>query len=395
VRTPRPDLAEVIGAAKESYRQRYGLTGEQGRVLRDLTRCRTAVLGGHRYRCDRCGHEKIAYNSCRNRHCPTCQAQARAKWLEDRAAELLPVPYFHVVFTIPDLIGPLALFNRRRLYGILLKAAAQSLQALGRDPKHLGAEIGFLAILHTWGQQLQHHPHVHCVVPGGGLSPDRTRWIRCRSPRFFLPVRPLSRLFRGKFLALLGRDYTHGKLKLPGKLASLQNAECWSRWMDELREHEWVVYAKPPFGGPEQVLKYLARYTHRVAISNRRIVSVEAGQVTFRYKDYARGQSQRTLRLEAVEFLRRFLLHLLPSGFMRIRYYGFLANRARAEKLALLRRLLGAAGKAKEVRGEQADRDGPPADPWLCPHCRKGRLVQVGTVPASSSLERSPPALAA
>jgi hypothetical protein len=354
-----------------------------------LASCRTAALGGHKQVCDHCGHTEIAYNSCRNRHCPKCRAQARAQWLDDRAGELLPAPYFHLVFTLPDGIGPLALSNRRRVYGILFKAVAETLTTIAGDPRHLGAKIGFLAILHTWGQRLQFHPHLHCVVPGGGLSPERDRWIPCRRPSFFLPVRVLSRLYRGKFLALLRQDYQRGKLHLTGKLAPLKDPRAWLQWLGEFQSQEWVVYAKPPFGGPEQVLKYLARYTHRVAISNRRIDSVEDGKVTFRWKDYAHAHRQRMMTLTAVEFLRRFLLHILPSGFMRIRYYGYLANRSRADQLALARRLLQAAPLA-EPSTKQANQA---TDPWRCPECKVGRLIRIETTATPS--ERAPPSLAA
>ena len=341
----------------------------------DIAACRTAALGGHVEECDRCGHQQIAYNSCRNRHCPKCQATAAAQWLEAREAELLPVEYFHVVFTLPAALGPIALQNPRVVYGLLFRAAAETLQQIAADPKHLGAEIGFLAVLHTWGQNLEHHPHVHCVVPGGGLSPDGSRWVACR-PGFFLPVRVLSRVFRGKFLALLRAAFDQGKLSFHGKLGALADAGEFRRRLAASAQTEWVVYAKPPFGGPEQVLKYLARYTHRVAISNRRLVALEDGEVTFHWKDYAHGGGQKTMTLKAIEFIRRFLLHVLPSGFVRIRHYGFLANRVCREKLALCRALLGVGNDARARRGRSLRRaEGDrrrTARAKVCPCLRRG-----------------------
>src|SRR3954451_22371623 len=350
---PRLEVAEIVRRHGDAFLDRYGdtLRPEQRRALGDIAACRTAALGGHVEECDRCGHRQIAYNSCRNRHCPKCQATAAAQWMEAREAELLPVEYFHVVFTLPALLGPIALQNPREVYGILFRAAAEALQQIAAGPKHLGADIGFLALLHTWGQNLEHHPHVHCVVPGGGLSPDGSRWIAC-PPRFFLPVRVLSRVFRGKFLALLGDAFAQGKLTFHGKLRELADAGAFQRRLAASAATEWVVYSKPPFVGPEQVLKYLARYTHRVAISNRRLVSSEDGEVTFQWKDYAHGGGQKTMTLKATEFIRRFLLHVLPSGFVRIRHYGFLANRVCQEKLALCRALLGAAPTPEPVAAD-------------------------------------------
>jgi hypothetical protein len=315
----------------------------------------------------------VAYNSCGNRHCPKCQAAARGAWLEARREELLPVEYYHVVFTLPEAIAPLALQNKAIVYGLLFHAAAQTLQALAANPRHLGAEIGLLAVLHTWGQNLLHHPHLHCVVPGGGLAADGSRWIACR-PGFFLPVRALSRLFRGKFLARLQAAYAQGRLGLHGKLAALREPAAFAQLIGSCYAREWVVYAKRPFGGPEQVLKYLARYTHRVAISNRRLVALKDGQVTFRWKDYAHGNREATMALSAVEFLRRFLLHVLPTGFVRIRHYGFLAHRHRAAKLARCRELLGVAAVDPEPP--------PPASPaeeasHACPACQHGRMLVV------------------
>ena len=352
------------------------MTFDEKRVLQSLAACRTAALGGHVETCDLCGHRQQAYNSCRDRHCPKCQAGARAAWLEDRRDELLDVEYFHVVFTIPAEIAKVALQNKRVVYGILFETAAATLQEIAATPKHLGARLGFLCVLHTWGQNLLHHPHVHCVVPGGGLSPDGTSWISCR-PGFFLPVRVLSRVFRGKFLQRLRQAYAKGELQFHGSLEALGTAAGFARLVDEAYRKEWVVYAKPPFGGPEQVLKYLARYTHRVAISNDRLLSLEQGQVTFRWKDYAADSRSKVMTLSAVEFLRRFLLHVLPRGFVRIRHYGFLANTHRQEKLELCRKLIRQAKSepapaAIEAQENKSDIESPS---HACPLCGLGQMV--------------------
>ncbi|HKB40920.1 MAG TPA: IS91 family transposase [Gemmataceae bacterium] len=378
------ELAAILRDYTPAFLDAYGdrISPEQRRVLRDLVRCRTAELGGHVEQCDGCGHQRNAYNSCRNRHCPKCQAAARAEWLDERAAELLATEYFHVVFTLPADLGPVALQNPRLVYGTLLQASAQSLLQLARDPKHLGADIGFLAVLHTWGQNLHLHPHVHCVVPGGGIALAGDRWLSCR-PDFFLPVRPLGRLFRGKFLAMLQRAYERGLLGFHGQQQHLADPLAFRELMASCWQKEWVVYAKPPFGGPEQVLKYLARYTHRVAISNQRLVKVEEGQVFFRWKDYAQGNQQKVMALEAVEFIRRFLLHVVPSGFVRIRHYGLLGNRVRAENLARCRVLLGmgqvtAAGGAGPSQGKK---DGAASGTETrCPVCGQGRMVRVSKI---------------
>jgi hypothetical protein len=384
---PRFEVADVIRAHGGEFLDTYGdaTSPEQRRALTDLARCRTAALGGHVEECDRCGHRQVAYNSCRNRHCPRCQAAEAARWVEDRAAELLPVEYFHVVFTLPAALAPIALQNPRVVYGLLFRAAAESLQRIAADPRHLGAEIGFLAVLHTWGQNLQHHPHVHCVVPGGGIAPDGSRWIPCR-PGFFLPVRVLGRLFRGKFLALLEAAYDGGKLSLHGRLADLADPAEFRRALAAGANPEWVVYAKPPFGGPEQVLKYLARYTHRVAISNSRLVALDGDQVEFLWKDYADEGKQKTMRLKAVEFIRRFLAHVLPAGFVRIRHYGFLANRVCREKLDLCRVLLAALTTPQPVASVRSCEPvrvierGP--ESHVCPACGEGRMVIIETFPA-------------
>src|SRR5579862_9438877 len=374
---PRLEVAEVFRQHGEAFLKRYGnvLSPGQRRVSRDIAACRTAVLGGHVEACDQCGHLRIAYNSCRNRHCPKCQATAAAQWMENRRTELLPVEYFHVVFTLPPAIGPIALQNPKEIYGILFKAAAETLQQIAADPKHLGAEIGVLAVLHTWGQNLQHHPHVHCVVPGGGLAPDGTRWIACR-PGFFLPVRVLSRVFRGKFLALLRNAFDRGRLSFHGMLSGLAAPAAFQSRLAATAKIEWVVYAKPSWGGPEQVLKYLARYTHRVAISNRRLINMDGNKIRFHWKDYAHGGATKTMTLKAVEFLRRFLLHVLPSGFVRIRHYGLLANRVCREKLALCRALLRVDASAEPVSEPPETLEGEPAV-RRCPVCGVGRIVVV------------------
>jgi Putative transposase/Transposase zinc-binding domain len=345
---PALELADVLRAHGQQLLDRYAgqLTAGQRRVVKELALCRTAALGGHVEGCADCGYQRPAYNSCRNRHCPKCQASARAAWLERESAALLPVPYYHVVFTLPGALARLALANPAPVYGLLFRAAWETVRELASDPHYLGAEVGLLAVLHTWGQNLSVHPHVHCVVTGGGLACElggrRTqppRWVSCR-PGFFLPVRVLSRLFRGKFLAGLRAAQAAGELACRGTLAHLADAAAFAAWLAPLAAQEWVVYAKKPFGGPEMVLKYLARYTHRVAISNRRLVQLADGKVTFRYKDYAADQRSKTLTLDAVTFLRRFLCHVLPSGFVRLRHYGLLANRHRAAKLQISRRLL-------------------------------------------------------
>jgi hypothetical protein len=377
------ELADILRDYTPAFLDAYGevTSSEQRRVLRDLVRCRTAELGGHVEQCDGCGHQRIAYNSCRNRHCPRCQAAARAAWLDERAAELLPVEYFHVVFTLPAELGPVALQNPRLVYGTLFQASAQSLLQLARDPQHLGAEIGFLVVLHTWGQNLHLHPHVHCVVPGGGIALEGDRWVSCR-PGFFLPVRVLSRLFRGKFLGMLGRAYGQGLLGFHGQQQHLADPQAFRELVGSCWQKEWVVYAKPPFGGPEQVLKYLARYTHRVAISNGRLVKLQDDRVFFRWKDYAQGNQQKVMALDAVEFIRRFLLHVVPSGFVRIRHYGLMGNRVRAENLARCWVLLGVGqGSGSGETAPQEPQPGSQAEEGTrtrCPVCGQGHMVLVG-----------------
>jgi hypothetical protein len=392
---PRLEVAEVIRSCRDAFLQRYGagLTSEQRRALDDLTACRTAALGGHVLGCLECGHQEVSYNSCGNRHCPKCQATAAARWLETQAADLLDTPYFHVVFTLPSALGPVTQHNPRVMYGLLMRAAAKTLLEVAADPKHLGAEVGVLAVLHTWGQNLTLHPHVHCVVTGGGLAPDASRWVAGRAD-FFLPVRVLSRVFRGKFLSGLRAAFRRGRLRFPGRLAALARPERFHHLLDETVRTEWVVYAKPPTKGPATVLKYLARYTHRAAISNRRLVSLVDGRVTFRWKDYAHGGRRGTMTLEAVEFVRRFLMHVLPSGFVRVRHYGLLANRNRQEKLARCRELL---GMAVPPQPDTAPTDPDPPPPpsheatvtptRVCPRCGASRMIVVAEFPPMPLIE--------
>jgi hypothetical protein len=383
---PALEVGDVIRSHGEAFLQKYGgvLSSIQKKTLRDLAACRTAALGGHMMRCLDCGQERLAYNSCRNRHCPKCQAMTRAAWLEREAKHLLPVEYFHVVFTLPEEVADLATWNAALVYGLLFESASATLREVSANPKRLGAQVGVLAILHTWGQNLHHHPHVHCVVTGGGLSCNERgeadanpRWVSCR-PGFFLPVRVLSRLFRGKFLAGLHTLFIQGKLRFGGRLTELNAPAAFAAWLDSLRLKEWVVYAKRPFGGPTQVLKYLARYTHRVAISNHRLVDLSDGKVTFRYKDYASHHEQKLLTLSASEFLRRFVQHVLPRGFVKIRHYGLLANRYREERLLTARKLLllvlvlAAATAGTEEPAVRVD----PVKPPCCPHCGSTRWLR-------------------
>src|SRR5258707_5532487 len=352
------------------------------RVMTAIEVCRTAFLGGHLEQCDQCGHQRNAYNSCANRHCPKCQSLARAQWLEDRQSELLNTQYFHVVFTLPQQIATIAYQNKRELYGILFRAAAETLLTIAADPKHLGAEIGSFAVLHTWGQNLSHHPHLHCVVPGGGLSPDGSRWIACR-PGFFLPVAVLSRLFRRLFIEGLQRAFEAGELRFFSSLEQLRDPVAFRRYLDPARQINWVVYAKPPFAGAERVLEYVGRYTHRVAIANNRIVDIEDGKVRFRWKDYRDGSRQKVMTLNAGEFIRRFLVHVLPDGFQRIRYYGFMGNRYRKQKLARCRELLGmqqsdtpaTPKEGRDYRDKVEELTG--ASLRECPFCRQGQMVCI------------------
>ena len=340
---PTLEVADIVRAAGNRFWEKHKshLAWVHRKVLYAIVRCRTTTLGGHRDKCVRCGHQAISFNSCRSRHCPKCQGNARAKWLAARSAELLPVPYFHIVFTLPHSLSALALGNKRLLYDLLFRASAASLLELARDPKHLGADIGFLGVLHTWGQNLEHHPHVHYIVPAGGLAFDGSRWIDS-SRRFFLPVKALSRVFRGKFAAGLKQLFDQDKLQFHGSQLYLSAPGGFSSFLRQLFRQDWVVYAKPPFGGAEHVLNYLARYTHRVAISNHRLVAFENDRVSFRWRDYDHGGKKKVMTVSADEFLRRFLLHVLPGGLVRIRHFGVFANRRRETALARCRQLLGA-----------------------------------------------------
>jgi Putative transposase/Transposase zinc-binding domain len=382
---PPLEVADVVRQYGDAFLARYGptLTGAQHRALRAIALCRTAALGGHITQCDDCGHEVQAYNSCRHRSCPKCHGVAQAAWLAAWEGEVLNTPYVHVIFTLPHALGPLALQNPRPLYGLLFRTVAQTLQDIAGDPKHLGAEIGGFAVLHTWGQQLHHHPHLHCVLPAGGVAPDGTCWVPCR-PHFFLPVRVLSRRFRRLYHAGLSQLYAQGHLTFTGRCRDLTEPAPWHRFLADVRDTEWVVYAKEPLQDPQHVLTYLARYTHRVAISNHRLVTLEEGQVTFRYKDYRRGYRLRTLTLEAVEFLRRLMLHVPQRGFQRIRHFGFLANRMRQEKLVQCRALLGQALRPL-IREAAVDLERQPSvaaagEPGsVCPACQHGRMQLVHT----------------
>jgi hypothetical protein len=399
VSKPHLELADVFDALGPDFLEAdtQSLSCEQREALRDIVQCRSAALGGHVEQCNQCGHQQIAYNSCRNRHCPKCQAAARREWMQERAAELLPIEYFHIVFTIPEQLRPLALQNKRVIYGLLFRAASQTLLEIAADQKHLGAVIGFLAVLHTWGQALQHHPHLHCVIPGGGLSADHSRWVSCREG-FFLPVKVLSRLFRGKFVAYLNDANKQNRLIFHGRLEHLARSDQFSSLLRDVSKIEWVVYSKRPFGGPEQVLKYLARYTHRVAISNQRLVALADGQVTFKWKDYADGNTVKEMTLGVKEFTRRFLLHILPRGFVRIRHYGLLANRCRRERLECCRKILKDGADQASLQGANAAQNQCDAErqSQLCPVCRQGRMMTVerfepqGMAPESFLLARSP-----
>ena len=376
-----PEVADVFRRYGDAYRQQHGatLSTAQHRVMTAIELCRTAALGGHLEQCDACGHQRIAYNSCRNRHCPKCQSLAQAAWLERRCSELLNTTYFHVVFTVPEPVAAIAYHNKVVVYDILFRAAAETLRTIAADPKHLGAEIGFFAVLHTWGQQLLYHPHLHCVVPGGGLSPDGSRWVSCRRPRFFLSVRVLARLFRRLFLEYLKTAFDSGTLEFFASLQPLRDRRTFLRFLNPARTAEWVVYAKPPMAGPKQVLEYLGRYTHRVAISNNRLVGIDDGVVRFRWKNYRAGGRVKTMTLAADEFIRRLLLHVLPDGFQRIRHYGFLANRSRQQKLDRCRQLLAMpppevpTSQAEDYRDRYQQFTGQSLK--ACPACGDGRMV--------------------
>ena len=386
---PPLEVADLVRTAGTAFleRNRRWLRWTHIKVLLAIVRCRTAALGGHIDECMRCGYRAaISYNSCRNRHCPKCQTGARERWIQARRRELLPTPYVHVVFTLPPQLALLALQNKKVIYGLLLRASAETLLQVARDPRHLGAEIGFFSVLHTWNQKLQIHPHAHCVIPAGGLSPDHTRWIRSH-PRFFLPIHALRRVFRGKFVAGLKLAFQQGQLHLSGNLAPLAQPKIFASWRRLLFRKDWIVYSKPPFGGAEYVLHYLGRYTHRVAISNHRLVSFHDGQVTFRWRDSADNNEQKLMTLSLDEFLRRFLLHLLPKGFMRIRHFGFLANRRRAQLLPLCFAALDSAPAQAETATSTTQ---DVSSNCFCPHCG-GPMIVIERLTAAQIQLRSPP----
>lgn len=385
----RLEVADVFRQHGQEFLNRWGdvLSPQQRKAFRDIGACRTAALGTQVQQCDHCAHQEIAYRSCRNRHCPKCHSRTRDEWLRDRAAEILPVPYCHVVFTLPHELSPLALQNQRVIYGILFRAAAEALSEMAADPKRLGARIGFLAVLHTWTQRIEHHPHVHCVVPAGGLSPDGEKWISPRKRKFFLPVKPLGHLFRGKFLAYLEEAFAANRLEFYGRLRELAHPARFAEFLSPLRDRNWVVYVKPPFGGPQQVLQYLARYTHRVAISNGRLLSLQNGRVCFRWRDSKDHNQMKQASLDAVDFIRRFLLHVLPSGFVKIRHFGFLSNRNRKTIVRHCRELL-PPSSAEVITIE-------PRQP-LCPVCNVGHLHVIDwghgpiTTPAAAPCPHTP-----
>jgi hypothetical protein len=375
----RLEVADIFRLYGPTYRKARKLPRRHRKAMRALECCRTSALGGHLDQCDTCGHQRPSYNSCRNRHCPKCQALPKERWLLARQRDLLPVGYFHMVFTIPGLLNPLTLVNQRVVYEILFRAAAQALLQLAKDAKYLGAEIGMIAILHTWGQNLMEHPHLHCVVPGGGLSKDGKQWI-CSRKNFMVPIKVLSRLFRGKFLFHLKRAYRAGDLKCVGKVAFLGAAREFQKLIDQLYRQDWVVYAKAPFGGPQHVLAYLGRYTHRVAISNNRLVKLENDRVTFRWRNYGDGGTNKLMTLTAFEFIRRFLLHILPDHFCKIRYYGILSSRHRKTKLKRCKELLGVTNTQEQPAPETPSWQDllfelTGTDPRICPRCQKGRMV--------------------
>jgi Putative transposase/Transposase zinc-binding domain len=361
---PTVEVADIFRAQGDNFIDQHTLGIQQLKVIRAITRCRTAALGGHADVCPNCkGDPVISYNSCRNRHCNKCQSQARERWMDARRQELLQTRYFHVVFTLPHQLHTLVLQNQEELYNLLFRTVAETLREVARNSKHLGAEIGFFGILHTWGQNLRFHPHIHCVIPGGGISSDKERWIHPLYP-FFLPVKALGKVFRGKFV-----DGLQKELICAGSIQHLEKPQCFSAFLRTLFRQSWVVYAKPAFGGPEQVIRYLGRYTHRVAISNHRLISFDGGTVTFRWRDYAGGNKTKIMTVSSDEFMRRFLLHVLPKGFVRIRHFGVLANHCRSESLDLCRKLLEMAPLVRSSEGA------PPNPSWLCPRCQAPLIV--------------------
>jgi len=389
------EVADIFLESGPAYRARHNLPLTHLKVMSAITACRTKALGGHLQECDSCGAEVPAYNSCRNRFCPKCNWMAKEKWLLKRKNELLPVSYFHVVFTIPDLLNPLVRYNEKALYDVLFKAGSETLLTLGRDTRHLGADIGFMAILHTWGSNLIDHPHLHCVLPCGGLSDDEMEWLwpkkSKKNKKFFVHVNIISDLFKKKFLHYLNRAYQKGELKLEGQVAYLQDPAAFNKFKNPLYSKKWVTFCKQPFGGPEHVLGYLSRYTHRVAISNHRLIKVEGGRVYFKWKNYRKGGTLQETSLEVFEFIRRFLLHVLPKGYCKIRYYGLLASRNR-QKLWTAQEILGSSEDVQERKNEESEKSFDEwfleltgIEPGICPFCKKGRLIRKG------ELMRAPP----
>jgi rubredoxin len=390
---PPLEVADLLRTAGAAFieRNRQWIRWKHVKVMLAIVRCRTAALGGHLDECARCGHRAISYNSCRNRHCPKCQTAARERWIAARQRELLPTRYVHVVFTLPHRLSPLVLQNKKVLYDLLFRTSAETLLEVARHPRHLGAEIGFFSVLHSWSQKLSLHPHVHCVIPAGGLSPDHSCWIRSRK-NYFLPKEVLREVFRGKFVEALQQAFRDGQLRFQGDLKLLAQTRLFAAWLRPLYRQDWVVYLKRPFGGPQHVLQYLGRYTHRVAISNHRLVSFAEEKVTFRWRDSAHHNEQKLLALPVDEFLRRFLLHLLPQGFVRIRNFGFLANRKRATLLPLCFYLLGSAQQPQDQQNSCSTQDSP--DPWCCPKCG-GPMKVIERLTAAEIQLRSPPMITA
>jgi hypothetical protein len=390
---PPLEVADIIRAAGEAFIEvnRHWLRWKHVKVLRAIERCRTAALGGHLDECTCCGYRAISFNSCRDRHCPKCQTAARERWIAARQREILPTPYAHIVFTLPGRLAPLVLQNKKVLYDLLFRVSAETLLEVARNPRHLGAEIGFFSVLHTWSQQLKLHPHVHCVAPAGGLSPDRTRWVGSRK-NYFLPKKVLRKIFRGKFIEALKQAFQDGQLRFEGNLKLLAEPKIFAAWLRPLYRQNWVVYLKPPFGGPEYVLQYLGRYTHRVAISNHRLVSFTDGQVTFRWRDSAHHHEQKLMTLWVDTFLRRFLLHILPQGFVRIRNFGFLANRRRTKLLPLCLQLLGVTPEPLAQEHTSSTEDAP--DLYRCPKCG-GPMKVIERLTAAEIQLRSPPGVTA
>ena len=387
------ELADIFRQHGPEYRSAHSLPLHYLRVMRAVEVCRTATLGGHKDKCDSCGHIEISYNSCRNRHCPKCQILQKEKWIEARNEDLLPIQYFHVVFTIPSGLNPLVIMNQKVMYDLMFRSVSETLTELSDNPKHLGARIGFMSVLHTWGQNLMDHPHIHCVVTGGGLSLDGDRWVSCRK-RFFIPVRVMSALFRGKFLAHMKSTFEAGEFIFPRGIGHLREAHAFEMYRRQLYHKKWVVYCKPPFDGAKGVLQYLGRYTHRIAISNNRILTADNGTVNFRWRDYADGNQQKTMTLKVDEFIRRYLLHVLPDRYVRIRHFGLLANRSRKDNITLCRELLGTSAviepnkEKKETWQEQLLRICG-IDVTVCPVCREGTMSRVDELPPSRC--HSPP----